>query len=159
MAATKSQGNIDLGQGGVIGGTVNLTAQGSIKGLIVSRQDTTVKAVQNVDVTVLSSGNANVSAGGTLSGTLIGVSGVNASGGGGISATMLSGNVNAGGATQNTLGTATASTASQSAANQSNTEAKQEVADNSAAGDDLNKKKATALTQRVKRVTVILPKS
>ncbi|HEX9046822.1 MAG TPA: hypothetical protein VF988_07330, partial [Verrucomicrobiae bacterium] len=158
VAATPSQGNINLGQGGVIGGTVNLTAQGSIKGLIVSRQDTTVKAVQNVDVTVLSSGNANVSAGGALSGTLIGVGGVNASGAGGITATMLSANVTAGGASQNTLGTASASAASQSAANQSSTDAKQEMAANNAENDD-QKKKAAPLTQRVKRVTVILPKS
>jgi hypothetical protein len=158
VPASTSEGNIDLGQGGVIGGTVNLSAQGSIKGLIVSRQNTTVKAVENVDVTVLSGGNANVSAGGTLSGTLIGVSGVNASGTS-ISATMLSSSVSAnGGAAQNSLGTATASAASQSAANQASADAKQqEVADTGSSDDDQKKKKPVTLTQRVKRVTVILP--
>jgi hypothetical protein len=158
VAASSTEGNVELGQGGVIGGTVDVSAQGSISGLIVSRQDTTVKAVENVDVTVLSSGTANVSAGGSVSGTLIGVAGVNASGGSGITATMLSSSVSANGATgQNSLGTATASTASQSAANQSSSDAKQEVAANTGTSDDDNKKPKPALTQRVKRVTVILP--
>jgi filamentous hemagglutinin family protein len=160
IAATKAEGNIDLGQGGVIGGTVDLSAQGSISGLIVSRQNSTVNAVHNVDVTVLSGGSANVSAGGTLSGTLIGVSGVSASGGEGISATMLSANVSAnGGAAQNTLGAATASSASQSAANQSSNDAKQQLAsDNTGTEDDNNNnKKKNQLRQKVKRVTVILP--
>lgn len=159
VAATKAQGNINLGQGGVIGGTVNLSAQGNIQGLIVSRQDTTLKAQENVDVTVLSGGSANVSAGGALSGTLIGMGGINASGGQGITATMLSSSVSANGAAaQSTLGAATASAASQSAANQSTTDAKQELASNANPDDDL-KKKRLSLRQRVKRVTVILPKT
>jgi filamentous hemagglutinin family protein len=157
VAASATEGNIELGQGGVIGGTVNLTAQGNISGLIVSRQNTTVKSEENVDVTVLSSGSANVQAVGTLTGTLIGETGVNASGGAGITATMLSSSVSANGATgQNSLGTATVSTASQSAANTSSADAKQEVAGNTDTSDDDQNKKP-ALTQRVKRVTVILP--
>jgi hypothetical protein len=159
VKATTSQGNINLGQGGVIGGSVALSAQGSVDGLIISRQNTTVTAVQNVNVTVLAGGSANVSAGGSLSGTLVGVGGINASGGS-ISATMLSSSVSAnGGAAQNSLGAATASTASQSAANQSNNEAKQEVASDSGSDDDQKKKKSQSLLQRVKRVTVILPKT
>jgi filamentous hemagglutinin family protein len=159
VAASASEGNIELGQGGVLGGTVNLSAQGNISGLIVSRQNTTVTAVQNVDVTVLSGGNANVAAGGNVAGTLVGMTGVNASGAQGITATMLSSSVSANGASsQNTLGTATASAASQSAANQSGTEAKQELATSDSFSDD-NKKKKQPLMQRVKRVTVLLPKS
>jgi hypothetical protein len=159
IPASPNQGNIDLGQGGVIGGTVNLTAQGSISGLIISRQNSTVNAVQNIDVTVLSGGNANVSAGGSLSGTLIGVGGINASGGEGITATMYSANVSAnGGAAQSTLGTATTSSASQSAANQSSSDAKQQVASDDDNNDQKKKQQHPAL-QRVKRVTVILPRA
>ena len=159
--ASKTEGNIGLGQGGVIGGTVNLTAQGSISGLIVSRQNSTVNAVHNIDVTVLSGGTANVSAGGAVSGTLIGVSGINASGGAGITATMLSGSVSANGqVAQSTLGNASASSASQSAAQQSSSDTKQQLASNENAGDDdKKKKKMQALLRRIKRVTVLLPKS
>jgi len=85
--------------------------------------------------------------------------GINASGGQGITATMLSSSVSANGAAaQSTLGAATASAASQSAANQSTTDAKQELASNANPDDDL-KKKRLSLRQRVKRVTVILPKT
>lgn len=162
VPASSTQGNIDLGQGGVIGGTVNLTAQGNITGLIVSRQNSTVTAVQNVDVTILSGGNASASAGGNLSGTLIGVTGISASGGGGITATLISSSVSAnGGAAQSTLGVATASSASQSAANQSSADAKQQLANDDTDSDDDKKKKKNEqpLMQRIKRVTVILPKS
>src|SRR5262249_8616968 len=37
-------GNIDLGAGGVVGGTINIAAQGDVRGLIVSRQNSTVNA-------------------------------------------------------------------------------------------------------------------
>ena len=159
VKATTSQGNIDLGQGGVIGGSVNLSAQGNISGLIVSRQGTTLNAVENINVTVLSVGPTVVAAGGDIKGTLVSVGGLSASGQN-ISATMLSSSVSAnGGASQNSLGTATASAASQSAANQSNNETKQEVANNTGTDDDQNKKKSQSLLQRVKRVTVILPKT
>lgn len=156
VTATPSQGNIDLGNGGVIGGTVNLTAQGNINGLIVSRQNTTVTAQQNVDVTVLSAGSAAVSGGGTVSGDIVAVGGASVSGES-VTAGVFSdsGSVN-GGAAQSTLGTATASTAATSAgaaAAQTTTQAA-----TTPSGDDLNKKrKPQPLVQRVKRVTVILP--
>jgi filamentous hemagglutinin family protein len=159
VPASTTQGNINLGQGGVIGGTVVLNAQGNIKGLIVSRQDTTVKAVGNVGVTVLSGGNANIAAGGTLSGVIVGMGAVNASGGAGITATMLSSSVSAnGGAAASTLGAATASASATSAAATSSTDARQQVASN-LPDDDQKKKKPLTLMQRLKRVTVILPKT
>src|SRR5262249_38815609 len=46
-------GNIDLGDSGLIGGTVNVRAEGNIRGLIVSRQNTTVNAAQNFSGTLL----------------------------------------------------------------------------------------------------------
>jgi filamentous hemagglutinin family protein len=155
-------GNIDLGNSGVIGGTVNLKANGNITGLVVSRQNSTVQAAQSFTGTVLSGGSANLSAGGTVSGAVIGIGGVNASGAGGVSATLLGQNVSVnGGAAQSTLGTTAAPTASsQAAAQQSSSDTAQQVAGNAPGGsDEKKKKKAQPLLRRVKRVTVILPKS
>src|SRR5207245_2438388 len=69
-------GNIALGDSGVIGGTVNLDANGDITGLIISRQDSTINAAQSFSGTVLSGGTANLAAGGSVSGTIIGIGGV-----------------------------------------------------------------------------------
>lgn len=150
-------GNIDLGDSGVIGGTVNLTANGNITGLVISRQNSNVNAAQSFSGTVLSGGSASLSAGGSVSGTIIGVGGVNASGAGGVSATLLGQNVSVnGGASQSTLGTsATATSASQSAAGTSSDLAKQQVASDSNDDDDLKKKKKPQI-RKVSRVTVIL---
>ena len=157
------EGNIDLGNSGVIGGTVVLKANGDITGLIISRQNLTVDAAQSFSGTVLSGGTANLSAGGSVSGTVIGIGGVNASGGSGVSATLLGQNVSVnGGAAQSTLGTSTtATTASQSAAQQSSSDATEQIASNTTQNDDdeKKKKKAQPLLQRMKRVTVILPKA
>jgi hypothetical protein len=153
-------GNIDLGNSGLIGGTVNLTAQGNIKGYIISRQNSTVNAAQNFVGTVLSSGTANISAGGSVGGTIIGVGGVNAAGGAGVSANLLGQNVSVnGGAAQSTLGTtATATSASQSAAQQSDNAAQEQVAANDDGNDDQKKEKHPGV-RHIKRVTVILPTS
>lgn len=157
-------GNIYLGDSGLIGGTVNLTAQGSIQGLIVSRQTSTINAAQNFSGTLLSAGNANVSAGGTVSGTIIGITGANVSGGGGVSAAVLGQNVSIGGGpATSTLGTTAASTStSQAAAQQASADTRQQLAGDStdaAKADDLKKKlsQRPALRRRVGRVTVILP--
>lgn len=154
-------GNVNLGQGGVIGGTVNVSAQGSVSGLIVSRQNSTITAVQNVDATVLSGGTANVSASGTIGGTVIGIAGVSASGGGGITASLLGQSVSAnGGAAQSTLGTTAAATStSQAAAQQASSDTKQQVAQDTTTGtdDDQKKKGKHQVITRQSRVTVILP--
>jgi filamentous hemagglutinin family protein len=158
-------GNIDLGNSGVIGGTVNVTANGNITGLIVSRQDSSINAAANFSGTALSGGTVGLTAGGTASGVVIGVQGVSASSGTpGGNLTALGQNVSVnGGAAVSTLGTtATATAASQSAANQANSESQQQVAASTSSQDDdmLNKKrKGPPLTIRVGRVTVILPKS
>jgi hypothetical protein len=160
VPASPTEGNIDLGQGGVLGGTVILDATGTIKGLIVSRQNTTITAVQSVTATVLAGGTANVSSSeGNVSGTLIGGTGVSVSGLE-VTATVLSSSVSANGAAAtSTLGVATASAASQSAANQSGNNAKQELANADTNPDDDRKRKNHPLMQRVKRVTVLLPKT
>ena len=157
-------GNIDLpGNSGVIGGTVNVTANGNITGLIVSRQDSSINAAANFSGTALSGGTVGLTAGGTASGVVIGVGGVTASSGTlGGNLTALGQNVSVnGGAAVSTLGTtATATAASQSAANQANSETQQQVASTTPQDDDLlnKKRKGPVLTKRVGRVTVILPK-
>lgn len=151
-------GNIDLGQSGVIGGSVTLKATGNITGLIISRQNSTVQTAQNFTGSVLAGGSADVSGGGSVSGVIVGVGGASVSGAN-VSATVLSQNANVNGAASSTLGTsATATSTSQSAAQQAGNDTKQEVAGNDNGNDDDKKKKKGALIQRVKRVTVILPR-
>jgi hypothetical protein len=156
-------GNVNLGDSGVIGGTVNVTATGNITGLVVSRQNSDINAAQNFSGTVLSGGSASLVAGGTASGTVIGVQGVSAS-------SALSGNLTAlgqnvsvnGGAATSTLGTsAAASTAATSASASASDTAQQEVASDNTQDDDPLKKrgKGPLLSRRVSRVTVILPKA
>jgi filamentous hemagglutinin family protein len=157
------KGDINLGDSGVIGGTVDLQANGDINGLVISRQNSTINAAQSFVGTVLSGGSANLSAGGTIAGTVIGVSGVQASSGQGITASLLSQNVSvAGGQSQSTLGTtATATSTSQAAASTATADARQQVLGEASEEDDKKKKKGAAptLARRVGRVTVILPKS
>ncbi len=149
-------GNINLGQSGVIGGTVNATANGNITGLIISRQNSNVNAAQNFTGSVLAGGSADVTGGGTVSGIIVGVGGASVSGGS-VSAEVLSQNASVNGASsQSTLGGATATAASQSAANQASNESK-ELASTQTSDDDNKKKKNQPLVQRVTRVTEILP--
>jgi hypothetical protein len=151
-------GNIDLGDAGVIGGTINLSANGDINaGLVISRQSTTFSAAKSFTGLVLSGGGISGNAGSSIDGTLVGVGGVAISGDA-VGATVLSQSASVNGAaSKSTLGnSATATAASQSAANQSNTQAKQQLANNDTDTTDDQKKKKP-LIQRVKRVTVILP--
>jgi hypothetical protein len=155
------RGNIDLGDSGLIGGTVSLTAEGDITGLVVSRQSSTIRAAQNFSGTLLSAGTANIAAGGTVSGTIVAVGGISASAGA-ITANLLSQNVSVGGGqSQSTLGnSANATATSQAASQQANSDAQQQVSSDSSKDDDAKKKaKSPTLTRRVGRVTVILPKS
>jgi len=154
-------GNIDLGDSGVIGGTINLKANGNISGLVISRQNSTINAAQSFSGTVLSGGTANLSAGGTIAGTVIGVGGVQASGGQGITATLLGQSVSVGGGqAQSTLGTTAAATStSQAAAQTATSDAKQQVTSDTSQDDDQKKGNGPKLVRRVGRVTVILPKS
>ena len=153
-------GNIDMGStGGVIGGTINASANGSISLLAVSRQNSTIQAAQNFSGTVLSGGSASVSGGGTVSGTIIGVGGVTVSGANLAGVDAISQNANVGGMSQNTLGaTASASSASQSAATQSGNESKQ-LANTDQSDDDKKKGFKPGLSRHIKRVTVLLPRA
>ena len=117
-------GNIDLGAGGVIGGTVNMSAQGTINGFVVSHSDANINAAGGLSLTLLSGGTANVSSGGPMVGTLVSGGGLNVSSGGGMTATLLGQNVSVGGgAAQSTLGGgATPIASSQAAAQQASTD-------------------------------------
>lgn len=152
-------GNIDLGESGVIGGTVNVTANGNVTGLVISRQNSTINAGQSFSGTVLSGGSASLSAS-SVSGTIIGVTSVSVSGNSS-GATVLSQNANVNGATSSTLGTSASGTsAASSAANTASSDTQQQVALNNTTSDDDEKKKhgkAPVLTKRVSRVRVILP--
>jgi filamentous hemagglutinin family protein len=157
-------GDVDLGNGGVIGGTIDITAQGSISGLIISRQNSVIQAAQSFSGTLLSGGSASVSAtAGGISGTIVGIAGVSASGGGPVTAALLGQNVSVGGGpAQSTLGaTAAPTTTSQAAAQQASTESEKQTALPDTSSDDDQKKKRAAkppvLTKRVGRVTVVLP--
>jgi hypothetical protein len=157
-------GDVNLGNGGIIGGTINITAQGSISGLIISRQNSDIQAAQSFSGTLLSGGSASVSASaGGIAGTIVGIGGVSAAGGGPITAALLGQSVSVGGAAaQSTLGaTATATTTSQAAAQQASSDSEKQVAlADTSASDDEKKKRAAklpTLTKRVGRVTVLLP--
>lgn len=147
-------GNIDLGQSGVIGGTVNLSANGNISGLVISRQSSSVNAAQNFTGTLLSAGAANVSAGGSVSGTIIGVGGASVSGSL-VSASVLGQNVSVnGGAATSTLGSSANATSTSQAASQQANQTADQVAGTDTSDDDKKKKKPAI--QTTSRVTVIL---
>jgi len=152
-------GNINLGQSGVIGGTVNATANGNLTASIIARQNSNVTAAQNVNVSIVSGGVVDVSGGGSVVGVVVGIGGANVSGES-VTAAVLGQDVSVnGGAAQSTLGaTAAATSTSQAAANQSDSQTKNQLAnDDGNTGDDAKKKKLLPVIQRVKRVTVILP--
>jgi filamentous hemagglutinin family protein len=154
-----SPGSIDVTGSGVIGGAVTLNAAGNINGLVIGRQATTVSAVNNVAVTVVSGGNATLSStGGTISGTVIAVGGISVgSGSVGQSLSLVSGSVSVGGnQASSTLAPTTASSAATSAAGADSTDAKAQAGGDTAQTDD-KKKKRTLLARLVSRVTVILP--
>jgi hypothetical protein len=157
VPASPDQGNIRLGLGGVVGGTINVTAQGTVEGLIVSQHDANINAAQSFNGTVLSGGTANFSGAGSVSGTVVGIGGINTGSGNAGSATLLSQNVSTGGGpAQSTLGTsASATSASQSAAQQSSQTAAQQTAGNPAEDDEQTKKRKP-LIRKLSRVTVLL---
>jgi hypothetical protein len=152
-------GNIDVSGSGVVGETVNLSAAGNIKGLVVAQHNSTINAAAAFSGTVLAGGTANVS-GQSISGTVIAVGGINASGNA-AGATFLSQNaVNVGGQ-QVASGLATsvaASSTSQSAVQEDNA-TKNEAAQLVPTEDSDTKKHNKASTlKKIGRVTVILPR-
>jgi filamentous hemagglutinin family protein len=147
-------GNVELGNAGAIGGTINVEATGKVSGLLISSQNANITSQTVGNLTVLSVGTATVSSQSGSGGvTIIGGQGVNATGVG--NATLLGQSVSVNGNTaQSTLGSsATATATSTSAAGQTSGTTQQQVAGNDN-GDD-NKKKKPQL-RKIGRVTVIL---
>jgi hypothetical protein len=154
-------GNILLGQGGVVGGEISVKATRKIQGYFVSQQNLNLTG-QTFTGLGLAGQSANVAvsaAGGPV--LIVGIGAVNATGLGS-EATLLGQNVSEnGGASQSTLGTSVnASSAAQAAAGESTAQANQQVASNSGESEDeKKKKKLQPLIQRIKRVTVLLPRA
>ncbi|HZQ46899.1 MAG TPA: hypothetical protein VFC07_07810, partial [Verrucomicrobiae bacterium] len=153
--------DVNLGNSGVIGGTVNVTATGNVTGLVISRQDSSINAAQNFSGTVLSGGTANLSAGGTASGVVIGIGGVNASSSQSGNLVALGQNVSVnGGPATSTLGTTSgpSATATSAGADSDNQAQKQTAGLENSDNDDTKKKNglASSLGRLVKRVTIIL---
>jgi filamentous hemagglutinin family protein len=149
-------GNIDFGNSPIIGGNVNLSANGFINvGDVISRQNSTVNAAQSFSGNILAGGTANVSAGGTVSGTIAGIGGVNVNSTGDSTASLLGQNVNANGKASDTLGsTANATSSTQSAAQQASSQSQKQAASDQTQESD-NKKKKPQI-QKVSHVTVLL---
>jgi filamentous hemagglutinin family protein len=158
-------GNVDASGSGVIGGRVNITATGNIKGLIVASVGANVSALQNVNATVLSQGGATVSAGGTVSGTVVGVGSVTVSGASDVAAAFSAGAVSASGAMSGAAvaaaptGSSSASAAATTQQVNQSTQSNSEVAANGTTDDNdlLKKKKKAQLMEYQGRVTVLLP--
>ena len=94
-AITLDAGNdIDLGNSGVIGGTVTATAE-NVSGLIISRQNSTINAAANFSGVVLAGGTANLNAASGQE-VVIGIGGINSSLGSSSSLTLLSQNLSVG---------------------------------------------------------------
>jgi len=157
MSLVSAGRNIDATGSGVIGSTVTLKASGDIIGAIFARNNLNISAVQNVSVTALSEGTANVSGGSLGSSEIIGIGGVNVSGDAS-GATLLSNNQisgDTGGQSGFAQGTA-ANAASQSMASED--VAKTAEASDDQTDDEKKKKgKGIALAQKTGHVTVILP--
>ena len=154
-------GNIRLGQGGVVGGEINVEGTGQVQGFFVSQQNLNLTS-QTFTGLGLAGKTANVSANAAGDGPVlvVGIGAVKASGLG-ESATLLGQNVSAnGGGPQSTLGTSVnASPTATAAAAAVNNAPGSQVASNAQADDDQkkNNKPKPALVRRVKRVTVLLP--
>ncbi len=157
MSLVSAGRNIDASGSGVIGSTVTLKASGDIIGAIFARNTLNISAVQNVNVTALSVGTANVSGGSLGTSEIIGIGGVNVSGDAS-GATLLSNNQitgDAGSQSGFAQGTA-ANSASQSMASED--VAKTSEAPDDQTDDEKKKKgKGIALAQKTGHVTVILP--
>ncbi|MFZ0828466.1 MAG: hypothetical protein WAO02_13685, partial [Verrucomicrobiia bacterium] len=149
--------NIDASGSGIIGSAVTLKASGDINGAIFARNNLNISAVQNVNVTALSVGTANISGSSLGDSKIIGIGGIDVSGD--ASGASLLSNNQISGATGGQSGFAegtAANSASQSMASDNVAKTTDDATDNQ---DDEKKKKGKgiALAQKTGRVTVILP--
>jgi len=149
-------GNINLGQSGVIGGTVVIKNTGKLSGVVISSRNTDITSHSISDLTVLAIGKATVTSQGSDGPvTIIGGQGVSANGVG--SATLLGQNVSVnGGAATSTLGNSANATSSSQAASSSASQTADSQVASTDTGEDDQKKKKKPLLQKTSRVTVLL---
>lgn len=154
-------GNIDVDPAGVIGINLKVQATGTIKGLLIGKNQVNIIGAIGPVVVIGKTVDVHADPGSGGEGpapVIIGTDKVSYNGSDPV--TLISPNATAnGGQSQSTVAPVTATSASQSAAQQSSSDATETVASN---GDDDDKrkkgKKAQPLLKRVKRVTVLLPK-
>ncbi len=150
-------GNIELGNSGAIGGTVNVKATGKVSGLLISSQDANVTAGIIGPITIVAGRNVNVTgpSGGdpiTIIAPIVTTTGV------GPDIQVFSQNYHAdGGAGQSGLASSASTTStSQSAAQQASSQEQQQLAGDDTGNDDQQKKKKKPVVQHTGRVTVLL---
>jgi filamentous hemagglutinin family protein len=150
--------NINATGSGIIGSNIKLQAGGNINGLVIGSGNVDINSAQNVDVTAFSGGDVNINAAGEVSGTVISGGNVDVSGDS-ITASLIASSVStsgdASGATegipQSNVAKDNAETADDASTAVSRTDDQTD--------DDLKKKnKGIALSQRVGRVTLLLPR-
>jgi filamentous hemagglutinin family protein len=153
-------GDINASGSGVIGGSIRLTAGGDITGVVIGQQGVQLNSRENVAVTVFSGGNVNISASGTVSGTVVGAGTVDVSSDS-ITAALTGNSVAASGQTAGAaIGIPQSNVAHIDSEGQNNTgtnatqTVRHSLAENGASG-----RPSIPLSQKVGRVTVILPAS
>ncbi len=157
-------GNINVTGSGVIGSTVNLDATGDITGVIVARQKFGAITPQNINIIGVSSGTADVQAGGTLSGSLYAMGTITASGGN-VTASLFSQSVSvSGGVNTKDIGFSSSTIANATSSGLQGDETARRVAsaEQGQDEDELLKKRAGGaalprLAHTIGRVTLILP--
>jgi hypothetical protein len=159
LVETSDNQDITATGSGVLGaGTVTLNASGNITGNIFALGNVNVNAVNNVGVTALAGGTADISGSSLGTSTIIGVGGINAVGDAS-GASLLSNNQISGDASGSQgLAPGTAAEAASQGMASENSASPAKSDDTTTTDDDEKKKKSkVALVQKAGRVTVILP--
>jgi hypothetical protein len=153
---TSDNQDIDATGSGVVGaGSVTIKATGKINGNFFAGGNLNINAVQDIDVTALAGGKADLTGSSLDKSTIIAIGGIDTVGDTG-TATLLSNDAISGGQSGLAPGTA-ADAASQGAASE-NSVSPAKNDDTTATDDDVKKKgKAVATVQKKGRVTVLLP--
>ena len=143
---------------GVIGANLQLTAGGSINGILVSSGVITVEAAVNANVTAFAKGDVSISAGGDVSGTVM-TSGSASVSGESITASLISQSVTTSGSTTGSaIGVPQSNVPKEDSKVADDASTMAALANQTDTDDDKKKKdKSIALAQKSGHVTVILP--
>jgi len=156
-------GNIDVSDSGVIGSTVDLNATGNVTGVIIARTHIGITALQNINVTAVSGGDAQLSAGNSLQGSVFALGNI-AAGGATVGAALLSQSVTTSGAvTSSQIGFAPGTVANATSSSLQNDETARRIASADQGNDDNSgvtnrfSGNLPRLSKTTGRVTMILP--